>query len=76
VQGEAENLLSQLHQLEEMIFKNPTMPLNEDFRKFRQAAYKLTHKSKRTDSAPAWEIQVNGQQDDKGDNGRDWQSLT
>ncbi|KAH7624531.1 putative Protein RKD1 [Nannochloris sp. 'desiccata'] len=68
--GEAENLLLQLHQLEEMIFKNPTMPLNEDFRKFRQAAYKLTHKSKRTDSAPVWENQAN----DDGDNSTDWQA--
>ena len=40
-------MLGRLLQLENMIFKNPKTPLNGDFRRFRQAAYKLKHKSKK-----------------------------
>lgn len=45
--GEAEEIIQRLNALELAIFMSPTLPLNDEFKKFRQAAYKLTHKGKK-----------------------------
>jgi len=45
-QGQAEEIIQTLHELENSVFEFPMTPLNDEFRKFRQAAYKLNHKRK------------------------------
>ena len=50
-QGQADQFLANLRELEDMVFDNPTMKLESNFKKFRQAAYKLKHKYRRRAAA-------------------------
>jgi hypothetical protein len=51
-QGRADQSLAILRELEDMVFDNPTMKLDEKkFKILRQAAYKLKHKYRRRAAA-------------------------
>jgi hypothetical protein len=47
LQDETDAILSKLKELEESIFEAPSTPLSAEFKKFRQAAYKLSHKGRK-----------------------------
>lgn len=47
MQDETDTILSKLKELEEAIFEAPNTPLSAEFKKFRQAAYKLSHKGRK-----------------------------
>lgn len=43
-QGQADDIIRTLNELENSVFQFPMTPLNDEFKKFRQATYKLNHK--------------------------------